>query len=126
MSILNQIENLISEDFIFLQKQLIKINSDSNYFFIDGNNIKDKSSFMKEFFIKLKFPEYFNFNWDSFYDCLTDLSWLDIQKGLLVIYNNSQKFRSNNQNEWKTTNDILLNAVDYWKQNSKSMIIAFS
>ncbi len=98
---------------------------DANCFFIDGDNIGDKSSFLKEFFVKLKFPEYFGFNWDAFSDCLTDLSWLNLQTGLLIVYNNSQKFRINNQNEWKIANDILLDAMDYWKLSGKSMIIVF-
>ncbi len=99
--------------------------SDANCFFIEGDNIGDKASFLREFSGKLKFPEYFGFNWDAFSDCLTDLSWLNLNSGLLIIYNNPHKFRKNNPNEWKIANDILLDAMDYWKESGKSMIIVF-
>jgi len=43
---------------------------------IDGKVIINKESFFKEFTKKLQFPEYFGDNWDGFYDCITDLSWI--------------------------------------------------
>ncbi|MCK5536423.1 MAG: barstar family protein, partial [Bacteroidales bacterium] len=51
--------------------------------------IDSKESFFKEFAKKLKFPKYFGKNWDSFYDCITDLSWIKGQNGYLIIYENA-------------------------------------
>lgn len=34
---------------------------------------------------EFEFPSYFGQNWDAFYDCLSDLSWLDI-KGVLLFH----------------------------------------
>ncbi len=92
-------------------------------FFIDGDNDKDKETFLNEFSEKLKFPEYFGFNWDAFSDSVTDLSWLNSENGFLIIYKNSHNFRSNRPNEWRIANEILLEAMDYWKEQGKPMII---
>lgn len=100
--------------------------SNDSCFFIEGNNIKDKSSFLNEFAKKFKFPETFGFNWDAFSDSMTDLSWLNLDNGLLIVCNNFSKFRNSNPNEWKIANEILLNSMDYWKTQGKQMIIIFS
>lgn len=88
-----------------------------NCFFIDGDCIEDKATFLNEFAIKLKFPDYFGFNWDAFADCMTDLAWLNTDSGFfLIIYKNPYKFRSNNPCEWEIANSILLDAMSYWKK----------
>ena len=92
-------------------------------FFIDGDNVKDKETFLNEFSEKLKFSEYFGFNWDAFSDSVTDLSWLNSENGFLIIYKNSHNFRSNRPDEWRIANEILLEAMDYWKEQGKPMII---
>lgn len=95
----------------------------ANYFFINGNNIKNKETFLKEFSEKFRFPEYFGFNWDAFSDCITDLSWLNSENGFLIIYENFNNFRNNNPDEWKIANEILFETMDYWKEQGKPMII---
>lgn len=97
----------------------------ANYFFINGDRIEDKKTFLIEFSDKFKFPEYFGFNWDAFSDCITDLSWINSENGFLIIYKNSYNFRSNKPDEWKIANEILLEAMDYWNEQGKSMIIIF-
>ncbi|MCK5876522.1 MAG: barstar family protein [Candidatus Marithrix sp.] len=97
----------------------------SNSFLIDGNVITNKESFFKEFNKKLQFPEYFGDNWDGFYDCITDLSWIKEDGSYLIIYENSFNFQSNNSENWKIANGILFEAVDYWKQQNQPMIIIF-
>ncbi len=97
----------------------------SNSFLIDGNMIESKEAFFNEFSRKLKFPEYFGKNWDGFYDCITDLSWIKSQGGYLIIYENPFNFQSKNIEDWKTASGILLEAVDYWKQQKQPMVIVF-
>ncbi len=97
----------------------------SNSFLIDGNVITNKESFFKEFAKKLQFPEYFGSNWDGFYDCITDLSWIKEDGGYLIIYENFFNFQSNDSENWKIANSILFEAVDYWKQQNQPMIIMF-
>jgi len=90
-----------------------------HYFIVDGNNIKDKDSFLREFSTQLGFPEYFGFNWDAFYDCITDMSWINLEYGLLIVYKNAHKFRTAQPEDWQQANAILLDAVDYWNKAVK-------
>jgi len=93
-----------------------------NAYFIDGDKIEDKATFLKEFAQQLKFPDYFGANWDAFSDCMTDLSWLNLENGFLIVYKNSHNFRSKKVDDWKIANEILLEAMDYWQEQGKSMI----
>jgi RNAse (barnase) inhibitor barstar len=108
-----------------LPDQLLNIFSipSAHSFFINGDNIIDKQTFLKEFADQLNFPEYFGFNWDAFSDCITDLSWLEPESSFLIIYKNSHNFRSHSPEEWKVANEILLEAMDYWNQQGKPMMI---
>ena len=99
--------------------------SSFNIIFIDGDNIQDKKTLLKEFSEKLKFPGYFGFNWDAFSDCMTDLSWLKPENGISIIYKNPHNFRSHYPEDWKIANEILLDAIDYWDEQDKIMIITF-
>ncbi len=92
-------------------------------FFIDGNVIEDKQTFLTEFAEKLKFPRYFGINWDAFSDCLTDLSWIDSGNDFLIVYNNSHNFRTHQPEDWHIANAILLEAMDYWTEQGKKMVI---
>lgn len=97
-----------------------------NYFLIDGNRIKDKDSFLREFSEQLRFPKYFGFNWDAFYDCITDMSWINLENGFLIVYKNAHNFRIAQPDDWQQASEILLDAVDYWNKTGKLMMIAFS
>ncbi|MDM8547603.1 barstar family protein [Candidatus Venteria ishoeyi] len=97
----------------------------SKPFLIDGNIIEGKESFFNEFSKKLQFPDFFGKNWDGFYDCITDLSWLNTQESYLIIYENPFNFQLKNTDDWKIANEILLDAVNYWKQQGKPMVIVF-
>ncbi len=94
-------------------------------FLIDGDDITDKDSFFNEFAKKLNFPAYFGKNWDAFYDCMTDLSWLKKHDSYLIIYENPFNFQLQNNEDWKLANQILFEAVDYWKQQKQRMVIVF-
>lgn len=97
-----------------------------NFVVINGEKIHDKQSLFEEFSKKLEFPDYFGFNWDAFADCMTDLSWVDSDKSLFIIYNNSQKFREKNTEEWRIFQDILLETIDYWRDRKRLVTIIFS
>ncbi len=96
-----------------------------NFIVIDGDKIKDKNSLFREFSEKLNFPGYFGHNWDAFSDCITDLSWLEIKNSFFIIYKNTRQFRLANPEEWRIAQDIFLEAVDYWKEQGKSVTIIY-
>lgn len=92
---------------------------------IEGDKITDKNSLFKEFSEKLSFPDYFGFNWDAFSDCMTDLSWLETENSFFIIYKGTRQFRLANPEEWRMTQDILMECVDYWRGVGKSMTIIY-
>jgi len=97
---------------------------ESSFFYIDGDKIVDKQSFLKEFAVKMRFPDYFGYNWDAFDECITDLEWLN-QNGFIIFYKNFNKFKINQPEDWKIATDVLLEAVEYWKQRNIPMLIIF-
>ena len=94
-------------------------------FFINGDKISDQNSFFKEFAITLNFPDYFGHNWDAFYDCITDLSWIN-QHRFLIVYKNPHKFMHLNPEAWNIANTVLLDAIEFWNKHGKQMLIVFS
>ncbi|MFG2715420.1 barstar family protein [Streptomyces goshikiensis] len=52
---------------------------------LNGQEMPDEVSTFQHFSEVLKFPEYFGWNWNAFYDCLRDLNWLSADHRILVI-----------------------------------------
>lgn len=52
---------------------------------IRGGKSRHVGAFFDEAAAALQFPYYFGENWDAFWDCLTDLSWLPGAGHLLVV-----------------------------------------
>lgn len=49
-----------------------------------NENINSKDELFRVFLSFLKFPSYFGFNWDAFYDCLCSLEYLHGKKILIL------------------------------------------
>ncbi|MFJ4779974.1 barstar family protein [Streptomyces sp. NPDC088762] len=52
---------------------------------LSGQEMPDEVSAFQHFSEVLKFPDYFGWNWNAFYDCLRDLDWLSADHRILVI-----------------------------------------
>lgn len=52
---------------------------------LNGQDMPDEVSTFQRFWEFLKFPEYFGWNWNAFYDCLRDLQWLSADYHILII-----------------------------------------
>ncbi|MFI8266677.1 barstar family protein [Streptomyces sp. NPDC085665] len=52
---------------------------------LSGHDMPDEISTFQQFDELLKFPEYFGWNWNAFYDCLRDLQWLSSDYHVLII-----------------------------------------
>ncbi|MFD8576659.1 barstar family protein [Streptomyces virginiae] len=52
---------------------------------LNGQDMTDEISTFQQFDELLKFPEYFGWNWNAFYDCLRDLEWLPSDYRILII-----------------------------------------
>lgn len=63
-------------------------NNESYTVVLDGNNCRDIYSLYEQLETLFKLPNYFSYNSDSLYSCLTDLEWLEPYKEYnLVIIN---------------------------------------
>ncbi|MFD7026453.1 barstar family protein [Streptomyces sp. NPDC059917] len=52
---------------------------------LSGKDMVDEVSTFQQFSESLKFPEYFGWNWDAFYDCLRDLEWLSSDYCIVIV-----------------------------------------
>lgn len=52
---------------------------------LNGHEMAEEVSTFQHFFEVLEFPDYFGWNWNAFYDCVRDLSWLVADYRILVI-----------------------------------------
>ncbi|MEU9251981.1 barstar family protein [Streptomyces sp. NPDC048270] len=52
---------------------------------LNGQEMPDEVSAFHHFSEVLKFPDYFGWNWNAFYDCVRDLNWLSAEYRILVI-----------------------------------------
>ncbi|MER6251392.1 barstar family protein [Streptomyces sp. NPDC001584] len=52
---------------------------------LNGQDMPDEVSAFQHFSEVLKFPEYFGWNWNAFYDCVRDLEWLSTDNRILII-----------------------------------------
>jgi len=95
------------------------------FVYIDGDKINDKKSFFQETSLKMRFPAYFGFNWDAFRDCITDLSWLPMQDGLVLVYKNPNKFMGSDPEDWNIANEILLESITFWNKMDIPMFIIY-
>jgi hypothetical protein len=83
-------------------------------FYLDGREIRDKQSFLRKVAEVMQFPDYFGYNWDALWDCITDLDWCPAARYIL-IYDYPEAFSKAEPEEWKMANDILRSAVEYWQ-----------
>jgi RNAse (barnase) inhibitor barstar len=52
---------------------------------LDGNRMTDHLGLFITFQKELKFPDYFGHNTDAFFECITDMDWLDFDCCFVVI-----------------------------------------
>ncbi|MEU7035545.1 barstar family protein [Streptomyces sp. NPDC046237] len=52
---------------------------------VAGQDMSDEVSAFQQLYEKLKFPDYFGWNWNALYDCLRDLQWLPSDHHILII-----------------------------------------
>lgn len=93
---------------------------------LDGDHLNGKPALLRALAEQLHFPGDFGQNWDALNDCLQDLSWLDLQHGLLIIFQNTTFFQAAHPTAWRVTNAILLEAVQYWSGRGVSFFLIFA
>ncbi len=116
------LENLSKREYIKIKRveqyEKIKnlyVNKLSNIIELDGNKISSENDLFDMFLAKLKFPSYFGYNWDAFWDCVTDMSWTKVKNSVILIKNIENIIE---KYYFETFIHVLIDAHEWWvKEN---------
>ena len=76
-----------------------------------SSDVHNKEELLEDMKIKLKFPNYFGYNWDATYDCLCDFTWIK-EKNIVILY---QKMPHLDESTMKYWLKLLRDVADDWK-----------
>ena len=83
---------------------------------------RDKNAFLNAVAKAVEFPEYFGHNWDAFYDCLLELKHGE-GHGTVLVLKDASGFARSEPEEFAAAIDTLADAVDYWKEEGKTLLV---
>lgn len=89
-----------------------------SFFYIKGEEITNKETFLRRSGEALGFPDYYGRNWDAFEECIRDFGWCPAE-GYLVLYDHFEVFALNAPAEFKVAVAIFRSAIKYWKETNK-------
>lgn len=95
------------------------------FFHLEGKKIEGKDQFLNHASVAMKFPSHFGKNWDAFYDCITDMGWIEAE-GYCIYFDHTDAFVSHHENELETVIELFEDAVDFWKREGQSMLVLLS
>lgn len=81
-------------------------------------SFNDKRILLNEFYENFKFPDYFGFNWDALYDCLTNLNW--IKSSTIMIVHPYIDMDVDNAQNIKTYMEIIRDVENIWKEDTSA------
>ncbi len=82
-------------------------------FHLEGQTITSRDRYFQMMADLFQFPDYFGNNWDAVADCLTDFSWEEGDR-IIVVYSNCQGFCKGN--DWVIAMKIWTNTIEFWQQ----------
>ncbi len=95
------------------------------FYHLEGKKIEKKDQFLNHAAVAMKFPDHFGKNWDAFYDCLTDMEWVD-SNGYAIYFDHTDSFAEHHESQLETVIELFQDAVDFWKGEGKSMLVLLS
>ena len=95
------------------------------FFHLEGQRIEKKDQFLNHAAVAMKFPDHFGKNWDAFYDCLTDLDWVE-GNGFVIYFDHTDAFAEHNESQLETVIELFEDAVNYWKTEGRPMTVLLS
>ena len=78
-------------------------------------NVNKKKDLLDIFFREFNFPSYFGYNWDSLYDCLSDLNWIT-NKTIHIIHEDIPLI--NIETDKLKYINLLFDLANYWAIHS--------
>ena len=86
---------------------------------VKGSRCQTKSSLLRHFAERLRFPHHFGQNWDAFEDCIRDLEWLSARGYVIVIVEADQLLRRSKK-DLRTFVDIMNSAGEDWASSNRN------
>ncbi len=82
---------------------------------IDLSHAKDRTALFAALDAALALPDHFGHNWDALADVLEDRDWLG-KRGRVIAFTGSAAYRREHPTDWSTLEEILGEAVEFWKE----------
>ena len=95
------------------------------FFHLEGQKIEKKEQFLNHASVVMKFPSHFGNNWDAFYDCITDMDWVQ-SAGYCIYFDHTDSFAQHHESQLETVIELFVDAVAFWKREGQSMLVLLS
>lgn len=95
-------------------------------FYVDGQVVKDKASFLRVAGLAMDFPNYVGQNWDAFEEAIRDLSWTGPATGYVLFYDAAWHLPWNDGEAWRTARAILNDTVAFWRTQETPFYVLLS
>lgn len=83
-------------------------------FVVDLAGAEDKAALLERTAAALHFPDWFGHNWDAWFDCLADLSWVAPAEGYLVLLLHARDLRQSSPEVLDTALAVAEDAARVW------------
>ncbi|MFG2651643.1 barstar family protein [Streptomyces sp. NPDC048436] len=80
---------------------------------MSGREMLDADGVFTQFYEHLRLPDYFGWNWNALYDCLSDLNWIPAARYLLIV-DDAEHVLSDNPSERHDFLRTLFRAAESW------------
>jgi RNAse (barnase) inhibitor barstar len=84
--------------------------------FLRGRKMKKLQPLYDECAAALQFPYYFGENWNAFFDCITDLSWMPGEGYILMITDSAALLSEENGEQLDALINVFQEAGELWSQ----------
>ena len=89
---------------------------------VDTSQVTAKESFLGTLSAALQFPDYFGYNWDAFYDCLSD-SVENFEGGLILTLTNLTRFVREQPGEFAAALAAMRDASEYSQRAGRTLLV---
>jgi len=90
---------------------------------VDLAGAEDKVALLERTATALRFPTWFGHNWDAWFDCLTDLTWIGHAPGYVVLLRHARGLRQSAPEVLDTALAIAEDAARVWAGRGISFLV---
>ncbi|MBR7799987.1 barstar family protein [Undibacterium fentianense] len=110
-----------------LELQNLAMREGQHFLFAQFTGTNDKSSVLNCIAKSFGFPDYFGFNFDALYDCLTDsLFQSGVQKGFVVVLEDLPNTTQFDIEMRETLMDIFRDSANFWASKNIPFRVFYS